>query len=259
MKPKAPDNPESRSPEVGIPPLPPLWQRWRAKLGPYRKAIVAAAAGVIVTTLFTTTHPEDRENKADAETEVNTQQLTAWLQSHNDAQLKEVAFSNPPETTYAVAQFLVDDGSASALEVLKELCAKPEGALAVAECAENLPRETALPLCGELLHNPDSAVRHGALCTLFFIAAKGNGFRGPWPAGMARPSARQESLHVQWDKERANGSTEDFEQWLYKNAVAGFLCDENRETRLGTASEKALILQVEAELRSQPATQAIVP
>ena len=227
-----------------------LLRRWQERLKPFHNVIGFVVTGLIGATLFTLTHPSDETNGGPV-TVADTQQLASWTQQHDAARINEVAFSSPPQTIYDVAQFLVEDGSANALDLLKQLCVRSDGATVVAQVAEDLPKNTALKLCSELIQNPDATVRQGALCTLFFIAASGNDFRGPWPVGMARPSARQESLRAEWEQERAKGLPESFEQWLYKDSVTEFLCGESPVSSLGAKGESALIAQVEAELRKQ--------
>ena len=180
---------------------------------------------------------------------VTVRDLAGWLKQGKTQQLREIAFSNPPESLYEIGDFLVGNASPQAMAVLRELCTVPEGALVIAELAEDLPIPEALPLCRDLTRNADARVRNGAISTLFWLAARQNSFSGPWPVGMEAPSAGMiVSDRARWKNEQATGSRESFEEWRYKEAVTGFLCGDNAATTPGPAGQAAQLSQLNTEL-----------
>ena len=192
-----------------------------------------------------------RETDKQAQTGATSDQMAAWLKAGDFPRLREAAFSNAPQSIYEVVDFLVEDGSAEALKVLRQVCDDPDGALAVTELSEKLPLPQALSLCRELTLHRVAKVRHGAICTLFCLAARHGDFSGPWPEGIERPSQDSKSLasaRARWKEEQAGGVEETFEEWIYKEAVTAFICNEVPGTQLGPQNEQTLLKQLDGEL-----------
>ena len=60
-----------------------------------------------------------------------------------------------------------------------------------------------------------------------------------------------ESAHKRWRKDQANGLDASFEEWMYKEAVTGFVCSDDPDSKLGRKSEAVLIRQLDGELRKR--------
>ncbi len=241
---------DDETPRVEESPSSSGWRHWLARVKTRQGMAGCVLAAVISAGVYLHPLSPDR-NKPGETVEVEAGEFAKWTQEEDFARIKEVAFSQPPGSLYEVAGLLVEDHSPQALKMLRQLCATSDGALAVAETAEQLPLDEALALCRDLTHSQDDAVRQGAICTLFFLAAAGEQFNGPWPEGMARP-VETASERARWQKaQREEGEDEGFAEWRYKNAVTAFVCSREPASRLGALSEEALLRQLDTELRKR--------
>jgi hypothetical protein len=240
------------APQVGEPEG--WWERWVASWqgNPRKSALVVLGALGIAALAWhdwSVAHAGQRPV-----VEYSDADLEAWVNRGDRRKLEEVAFSNPPDSLYPVVAFLLDQHTPKARAILDALERRLEGALAIAELAESLPISEALPLYRNLLLRPEPEVRQAALSTLFVMVARENHFTGPWPEGMAVPSQGADAVAAareRWSHERDAGSSESFAEWRYKEAVAGYLCPEDPDHRVGNLSERRLIRQLDAELRQR--------